>query len=219
MKPNLLILVFACAGLAVYLSLAVAGEGGLDAFLGHPQLIVLTAITFVLGVIASFTKGNLSSGIKEDRGNRWVLAVFSVLTLLLGYLPAYSDRIDFLTIDGEIIRWLGLIIYTAGSFLRLYPVFVLGNRFSGLVAIQPNHTLVTDGIYSKIRNPSYLGLVLGAVGWALVFRSGVGLIISALLLPPLIARMDAEERLLSSQFGTEYEDYKSRTFRLVPGVY
>jgi len=42
--------------------------------------------------------------------------------------------------------------------LRLWPVFILGRRFSGLVAIQPGHTLVTNGIYGVVRNPSYLGM-------------------------------------------------------------
>ena len=39
------------------------------------------------------------------------------------------------------IRWLGVVLFTVGGALRLWPVFVLGRRFSGLVAIQPGHTL------------------------------------------------------------------------------
>ena len=83
--------------------------------------------------------------------------------------------------------------------------FVLGHRFSGLVAIQPGHTLVTHGLYGVIRNPSYLGLLIMTVGWGLVFRSGVGLLLAALFVPPLIARIRAEERLLRLHFGEEFE--------------
>ena len=36
---------------------------------------------------------------------------------------------------------------------RIWPIFVLGRRFSGLVAIQPGHTLVTRGVYGVIRHP------------------------------------------------------------------
>jgi protein-S-isoprenylcysteine O-methyltransferase Ste14 len=96
---------------------------------------------------------------------------------------------------------------------------VLGNRFSGLVAIQQGHTLVTDGIYRVIRHPSYLGLLLNTLGWALAFRSGVGLLLTALTLVPLVARIRAEERLLQSQFGAEYDAYRARTSRLVTGLY
>jgi hypothetical protein len=80
------------------------------------------------------------------------------------------------------------------------------------------HTLVTSGIYGVIRHPSYLGLLVNSLGWALAFRSGVGVLLAALLIPPLVARIRAEERLLRSQFG-EYEVYRSRTSRLIPGVY
>jgi protein-S-isoprenylcysteine O-methyltransferase Ste14 len=94
---------------------------------------------------------------------------------------------------------------------------VLGHRFSRLVAIQPGHTLVTTGLYRVVRHPSYLGLLVNSLGWALAFRSGVGVLLTALLIPPLIARIGAEERLLRSQFGGEYEVYRRRTSRLVPG--
>jgi hypothetical protein len=48
---------------------------------------------------------------------------------------------------------------------------VLGHRFSGLVAIQPGHALVTSGIYGVIRHPSYLGLLVSSLGWARMARS------------------------------------------------
>jgi protein-S-isoprenylcysteine O-methyltransferase Ste14 len=204
---------------AAFLALAVLGMGGVDAFFSHPPLIALAVITVVMTVAALFTSGNLSSGEREDRGNRWVLIAFGVLGLLAAWLPAYTDRREFWTIDGDAVRWLGVVLYAAGGAVRLWPVFVLGRRFSGLVAIQPGHALVTDGIYSRIRNPSYLGLLVLSLGWALAFRSGVGVLLAALNIPPLVARMNSEERLLRSQFGQEYEAYRARTWRLIPGLY
>jgi protein-S-isoprenylcysteine O-methyltransferase Ste14 len=44
-------------------------------------------------------------------------------------------------------------------------------------------------------------------------------LLAALNIPPLIARMNSEERLLRSQFGEEYEAYRARTWRLLPGLY
>jgi len=98
-------------------------------------------------------------------------------------------------------------------------VFVLGHRFSGLVAIQPGHTLVTSGVYGVIRHPSYLGLLINSLGWSLAFRSGVGVLLTLLLIPPLLARINAEENLLHSEFGDEYDAYRSQTWRLIPGIY
>jgi protein-S-isoprenylcysteine O-methyltransferase Ste14 len=202
-----------------YLGLAVLAWGGFAAFFYHPPLIALAIALFVLSGAALFSGGNLSSGEREDRANRWVILAFAVIGLLSAYLPAYTDRKEFWTIDGESIRWLGVVLFATGGALRIWPVFVLGRRFSGLVAIQPGHTLVTTGIYGSIRHPSYLGLLVNSLGWALAFRSGVGVLLTALLIPPLLARIRAEETLLRKQFGGEYDAYCSRTSRLIPGLY
>ena len=202
-----------------YLGLAILGRGGFLAFFSHSALIALAIVLFILSAAALFTEGNLSPGLREDRANRWVLAVFAVLGLLAGYLPAYTDRKEFWVLDGDAVRWLGVLLFAGGGALRIWPVFVLGRRFSGLVVIQPEHRLVTGGVYGVIRHPSYLGLLINAVGWALAFRSGVGLLLTALLIPPLLARIRAEEALLGAQFGAEYEAYRARTARLFPGIY
>jgi protein-S-isoprenylcysteine O-methyltransferase Ste14 len=55
--------------------------------------------------------------------------------------------------------------------------------------------------------------------WGLAFRSAVGVILTALMIPAIVARINSEERLLLSQFGDEYEVYRRRTWRLVPGLY
>lgn len=217
--PTTIRLTFIVLGTAVYLGLAVLGWGGVAAFLWHPALTALAIALVALSVAAFFAGGNLSSGEREDRGNRWVIVAFTLLGLLDAYLPAYTDRKEFWTIDGDTVRWLGVALFAAGGALRLWPVFVLGRRFSGLVAIQPGHTLLTSGIYAVIRHPSYLGLLVNSLGWGLAFRSGVGVLLTVLLVPPLIARIQAEERLLREQFGTEYDAYRTRTSRLVPGLY
>lgn len=207
------------AATSAYLGLAVLGSGGLVAFLSQPTHIALTIVTFVLSGAALFSSGHIRPGEREDRANRWVIAAFGSIGLLFAFLPAYTERKAFWIVDGDAIRWLGIVLFAAGGVLRIWPVFVLGCRFSGLVAIQPGHTLVTGGIYRVIRHPSYLGLLVNALGWALAFASGVGLLLAALLIPPLLSRIGAEEALLRSQFGGEYDSYRARTWRLIPGVF
>jgi protein-S-isoprenylcysteine O-methyltransferase Ste14 len=219
MIPSFARLTFIVLSTAAYLGLAVLGGGGPAAFFSHSALRALAAALFVIAGAAVFAGGNLSSGVREDRANRWVIAALALLGLLAAFMPAYTDRLGFWTLDGDTLRWLGVVLFTAGSALRLWPVFVLGHRFSGLVAIQPGHTLVTSGVYGLIRHPSYLGLLVGSLGWGLAFRSGVGVLLAALMIPPLLARIRAEERLLRTEFGAEYDAYRARTSRLIPGLY
>lgn len=217
--PSLKILILGVAGTLVSLGLAILGAGGFMVFFSNPSRTAAAILTVVLMVVALLSGANLSPGEQEDRANRWVLPALGVIGLLSAFLPAYDDRIDFWTIGGETIRWIGVALFAAGGMLRLWPFFVLGSRFSGLVAIQPGHRLVTSGIYALIRHPSYLGLLVNALGWALVFRSGVGVILVGLTLVPLVARIRSEELLLRTHFGAEYDDYARRTWRLVPGLY
>lgn len=219
MTPTLKILLLALFTTLLYLGLAILGWGGFTAFFSNPARIALTIVLFALLSASLFTSGNLSPGEREDRSNRWIIAALTVLGLLSAYLPAYTERKEFWTFDGDTLRWIGVVLFAAGGVLRLWPVYVLGRRFSGLVAIQSGHELVTSGIYGIIRHPSYLGLLIGSLGWALTFRSGVGVLLVALMIVPIVARIRAEEALLHSHFGEAYDAYCRRTSRLIPGVY
>src|SRR6476660_10500670 len=89
---------------AVYFGLAVLGWGGIGAFFSHLPLVALAVVTLILAVVSCFAGGNLSSGVREDRSNRWVLIAFGIIGVLDGYVPAYTDRIGFWTIDHDVTR-------------------------------------------------------------------------------------------------------------------
>jgi protein-S-isoprenylcysteine O-methyltransferase Ste14 len=204
---------------SLFLGLAIAGRGGFAPFFSEPALVALAATVVVLSGVALFSQGTLSSGVREDRSNRWVIPTLLSIGVLGAYVPAWTDAWNIWNLHGELVRWLGVVLFAAGGVLRIWPVFVLGRRFSALVAIQPGHTLVTTGIYGIVRNPSYLGVLVSASGWALAFRSMIGLVATLLVVPVLVARIRAEEALLRSQFGIAYDAYCARTPRLIPKLY
>ena len=206
----------------LYLLLSVWGEGGFAPFFSKPAVVAVAAITLVAGLASVFTQGNLSTGEREDKTNRWVLLrpdpPGPARRLPAG--PVRPRRLVAL-IDGEAVRWAGVALYAVGTVLRIVPVFILGRRFSGLVAIQPGHSLVTGGLYSRIRNPSYLGLIVLTLGWGLAFDAWVGVLPFAVLNDPAAGRRaglrgaDAGE----PKFGDEFAAWRARTWRLIPGVY
>ncbi len=150
--------------IAIQFGLAIAGWGGWDPFFAHPAFRALAVVVAVLMAVAipSGSSG-ISSGEQEDRGNRWVLAVFTVIALLAAFFSSYTDRIGFWTLDGDAMRWAGVAVCFLGGLLRLIPVYVLRNRFSGLVAIQPGHTLETSPTFALRRvlpaRPNYIWFV------------------------------------------------------------
>jgi protein-S-isoprenylcysteine O-methyltransferase Ste14 len=200
--------------------LVVVCWGDPAAFFMHPARAAVIVSLLIIGPMrALICGGGASAGIREDARNRWVLVPLSLAMLVLLWLPPFGEPRGLWLVGGDAARYAGVVLFVLGAALRLGAVAVLKHRFSGLVAIQKNHELATGGLYRIIRNPGYLGLLLWLAGWCLVFRSGVGLIITASLLIPLVARINAEEALLVSQFGTEYDRYRRGTWRLVPYLY
>ncbi len=139
--------------------------------------------------------------------------------VLLVFLP-FADRRGILTFaDGGELRWAGLALSLVGSTIRLAGLWSLGRQFSGWVTLQEGHELVQEGVYQYLRHPMYLGFVLATAGLVLVFRSW--LVFPALIwnLVFVFIRIQQEEHLLGQHFGTEFEAYQRRTWRLLPYVY
>jgi hypothetical protein len=95
MTPSPRLALITIVGTLAYLGLAVLGWGGVVAFFSNPARTVVAIATMLMSFVALFSRGNLSPGDREDRGNRWVLVAFSVIGLLAAYLPAYTDRQEF----------------------------------------------------------------------------------------------------------------------------
>lgn len=76
--------------------------------------------------------------------------------------------------------------------------------------------LLTEGIYSRTRNPRYLSLYFGVGGFALILNYPALYLVFALFVPALYGVILLEERELGERFGAEYEDYMKRVPRLLP---
>jgi protein-S-isoprenylcysteine O-methyltransferase Ste14 len=214
------IIVISTISVIIQLGLTIFAWGDWNTFFSHPARTWLVIGSFLLLILAWFSgSSGLSGGEKHSSAGKTILYGFGLVLLLLTLVPPYCDRRDIWVIDGDAVRYFGLFSFFAGSLLRLAAVFVLGRRFSGLVAIQPDHQLKTDGLYRHIRHPSYTGLIASMLGYVLIFRSGIGLLLNILLFLFLVSRMNDEERFLETHFGDEYRNYRLRTRRLVPFVY
>jgi protein-S-isoprenylcysteine O-methyltransferase Ste14 len=79
-------------------------------------------------------------------------------------------------------------------------------------AIAESTRLITEGVYRRTRNPMYLGMFLLLLGMAVCFMNILGLLAPFLFLV-LIRTMiiPQEEKLLLTNFGQKYTDYKKKT--------
>ncbi|PIZ51775.1 hypothetical protein COY27_02530 [Candidatus Woesearchaeota archaeon CG_4_10_14_0_2_um_filter_33_13] len=97
---------------------------------------------------------------------------------------------------------IGLLIWWIGK-LNLDDAFHSG--------IKPKR-LVQTGIYSKIRHPIYIGLVLTLFGWSVYLLSIMWLGVTISTLFVMILRAYKEERALFRKYGKRFIAYKLKTW-------
>jgi hypothetical protein len=68
------VLITGIVSIVIQFGLAIAAWGGWRAFFAHPALRALAWVTVGLAALAIPSGGGISTGEKEDRSNRWVLA-------------------------------------------------------------------------------------------------------------------------------------------------
>ncbi len=115
-------------------------------------------------------------------------------------------------------RVVGALVIASGGMLNGWAlVYFRSWRFRA--RLDEGHQLATEGPFSLIRNPIYMGLNLLALGTALWVPTVPVWAAFGLMILGSDLRGRAEEKLLERTFGDSYNSYRARTRRFVPGVY
>jgi protein-S-isoprenylcysteine O-methyltransferase Ste14 len=101
---------------------------------------------------------------------------------------------------------------------RLVGRYRLAQGGGGPGMAAPPQRIVGEGPYRYTRNPMYLGHLIFMLGLALTFWSWFGLVLFALRATWFQHRVKGDEARLAAAFGADYEAYRSRVKRWVPGV-
>lgn len=108
-----------------------------------------------------------------------------------------------------IYRMVGLSIAVPALLLLIAARIQLGRSFS----VRAKATgLVTSGLYARIRNPIYVFGALFILGLIIWSGKTILLLVFAVLIPLQIARIRKESEVLAAKFGSEYQDYKRKTW-------
>ena len=114
----------------------------------------------------------------------------------------------------------GTVCLTLGLWLFQLSHADLGANWSITLEVREKHTLVTQGVYRRVRHPMYTALLLYSVGQALVLPNYVAGPSYGVAMALLVAlRIGPEERMMLEEFGKDYQEYMAQTKRLVPGIW
>ena len=120
----------------------------------------------------------------------------------------------------EFFKGFGFVFIAAGLIIRWLAIVQLGKSFTVDVAITDTAKLKTDGLYERVRHPSYSGLLAIIVGFSFIMSSVYSFLVLAVPVFAAISyRIVVEEKVLVAEFGESYIQYKAHTKKLIPRIY
>ncbi|MEY2511781.1 MAG: hypothetical protein QOE26_2544 [Verrucomicrobiota bacterium] len=182
--------------------------------------LLLGLIYLISELLLTVTRRSRSeTGTKQDRSTLRVIWIVIMISIGAGVFIAGNWRAGALP-NGRAFEVAGLVLFAAGLIFRWWAIVTLGRFFTVDVTIEKDHELVERGPFRLVRHPSYTGVLLAFVGFALTLRNwGAILVVLVPIFVAFVRRMNVEEEALRGALGERYAQYTRRTKRLVPGVY
>ncbi len=180
-------------------------------------LVEVPWIVFVLYWIVSAirTRDTLQT---ESSGSRYAILLIEIAGFVL--LFRHSAGVGFLgerfmhrtlasAIIGSILTWVGI-------GLAIWARYHLAEYWSARITIKQDHQLIRTGPYARLRHPIYSGIILAAIGSAVVIDQWRCVLGVCLVLMGYCIKARKEETMLTQQFGDAFREHQKQTGFLIP---
>jgi protein-S-isoprenylcysteine O-methyltransferase Ste14 len=178
--------------------------------------VVIASVTRVI-----YTRHHRSTKIEEHRKSdtdAWLMSLPALGMFVLPVVHVSSSWLDFADYRISLwTGWLGVVIFAAALWLLWRTHIELGLNWTPSLQLRQGHTLITSGVYARMRHPMYTAHGLWALALPFFFHnwiSGWGML--ATIIPPLVWRIPREESQLLDRYGDQYRRYMAHTGRLLP---
>jgi len=166
------------------------------------------AVVSLFGILSATTAVNTKYGKKY----RW-FGIISVGLFTFGRLVMVLPFIPQPRFQPGIWLYVTAAIFGVAAIIFLYP----GLKYQPIVISQQNFKLRTDGLFSVVRHPVYLGEILLSISISLFFRSIIGISFVPIWWAAFIMHIIHEEERMEVDIGPFYLEYKNHVRgRIIP---
>jgi len=192
---------------------------------GHNTFEVIFLAGFVAGSVVRKVYTARRRGVKAEKKCSNSLDIILVgsagvgMTVPLVYL--FTPWLDFANyaLPGW-SGWVGTAVFAGAIFMLWRSHADLGHNWSATLLITGQQSLVTSGVYRRVRHPMYTAHLLWAIAQGLLLANWIaGWAFLVLSVPLYLMRIPKEEQMMLEHFGEEYRAYMSRTGRLIPRIW
>jgi protein-S-isoprenylcysteine O-methyltransferase Ste14 len=127
--------------------------------------------------------------------------------------------------DSFIFKYSTFLTQYISNYIRV-PIALIVLVISGLLAwaglkivfgeTREKPQVITTGVFSVVRHPIYLSLILLYLGFILLSLSLLSVLVWILIIVFYYMISRYEEKLLTQRFGSAYEEYKKKVPMLLP---
>jgi protein-S-isoprenylcysteine O-methyltransferase Ste14 len=212
-------------GTLLFFSILFISAGRIDYWQG----LIYVAIGFIM-VVLNYTVLRIDSDLLSERSKpaegtkKWDKNILglSFLTTIAMFIIAGLDsgRFHWSPEFHWIAYFFGILLTITGQL-----VFLIAQKqnkfFSSTVRIQTNreHIVCDTGLYKIVRHPAYLGSIIQAIGFPLVFGSLWSIIPVCFSIGLLLARTYLEDKTLKNELKG-YNEYSYKThYKLIPFIW
>src|SRR5262245_47055375 len=177
-------------------------------------------VVFACWVVFAITWAIAALFVKRTVERRWGWGRIMILLVALAYWGARAGPLGAARawVPTSPSEWLGAAVVLVGLFVTVWARLVLGSNWSGAVAFKQDHELIERGPYRLVRHPIYTGILMMALGTAILQARISSFVFCGALPIGLWCKLRAEEELLTRPFPEAYPSYRQRVRGLIPFV-
>lgn len=184
-----------------------------------PRILAVSELVAFFVIERGLRRGSEAATLERgthDRGSTVAIGTAFGIAMTMTPLASLSSRGRF----PPALGWVGVAAMAAGIGLRAWAARTLGSSYTRTLRVAAGQRVVSSGPYAIVRHPGYAADLLMWLGYGLAWSSLPAVLTAILPTSAAYAyRIPAEETMMRSQFGPDYESYAARTARVLPGIW